>query len=368
MMRPLIIVYSSLCLFGILSPCTASAHDVMFCGEKIPVENNIVSSKLMNIIRRQIPQVNLPQLRRRARENFPMIESYLREIGLPEDLKYIAIVESGFINAISSAGARGIWQLMPSTAKEKGLLVTDMVDERDNLDKATRAACYLLGEYYSSLQKRYKISSWVLTAAAYNFGINNIYRFIDKQGKDYFSMQLNPETAVYVYKIIAVKELFEYPEFYLKDFGYNIFNPQILPPPKIVNINNADTDTLAFMSLNLNVGDKEKVMKDSEYKPAYKFIGATIKGRYNNFEDRDLVTIVLQENFEIKGSFRSKGTILKGTGWIIDGKIFIDMGYDHDVIIYDKNGNGGEPGKQGIEMSLLKNNEPILLKVKDYYD
>ncbi len=93
---------------------------------------------------------------------------------------------------------------------------------------------------------------------------------------------------------------------------------------------------------------------------AYKFLGAKIEGRYGNMNDRDLVTIELKENFELKGSFRANGAILKGTGWIIDGKVFIDLGYDHDVIIYDKNGNGGKPGEQGIDLSILKDKDPIL--------
>ncbi len=65
---------------------------------------------------------------------------------------------------------------MPNTAREKGLIVSDLTDERNDIDKATRAACYLLGEYYTSIQQKFKISSWVLTAAAYNIGIGNILR------------------------------------------------------------------------------------------------------------------------------------------------------------------------------------------------
>jgi membrane-bound lytic murein transglycosylase D len=341
-----------------------SAHDIYFCGEKIPVANNFVSSKLMDVIRRQIPNVNLPQLRKRAKENFPRVEYYLRATGLPIDLKYLAIVESGFLNAESSAGARGFWQLMPKTAREKGLIVSDLLDERDDIDKSTRAACYLLGEYYISIQKKFKISSWVLAAAAYNIGIGNIHKTVEKQGADYFSMNLNAETAVYVYKIIAIKELFEFPEFYMKDFGYNVFNKQ--KPESIIELGNNDDDNSAvFNTIQLQI-PKEKAEKTQKKVENYRFLGAKIRGKYTGFNDRDLVTIELYENFELKGNFRSKGTIIKGTGWIIDGKVFIDLGYDHDVIIYDKNGNGGKPGEQGIDLSTLKDKEPILLKVKNY--
>src|SRR5919112_3634753 len=77
------------------------AHDITFCGEKIPVTEHFVAERLMNVIRKQIPQVNLPQLRKRALANFPIVEYYLRATNLPEDFKYLAIVESGFLNQIS---------------------------------------------------------------------------------------------------------------------------------------------------------------------------------------------------------------------------------------------------------------------------
>lgn len=218
---------SSICSFIVcllISVLNSNAHDIIFCGERIPVHNDFVAQKLMNVIRYQIPNVNLPQLRKRVQANFPRVEYYLRATGLPEDLKYLAIVESGFENVTSSVGARGFWQLMPETAKELGLTVSSSLDERDNLDKSTYAACRHLAYYYLEIKKKFGIYSWVLAVAAYNFGIGNISKAIQRQGKDYFTMHLNQETALYVYKIIAVKELFEYPELYMKDFGYNVFS------------------------------------------------------------------------------------------------------------------------------------------------
>src|SRR5689334_2459927 len=147
----------------------AKAHEIIFCGERIPVQNNFVADKLMNVIRQQVPYVNLPQLRKRVEANFPIVEYYLRETGLPEDFKYLAIVESGFLNLTSKAGARGFWQLMPETATELGLVVSPTIDERDNIYKSTYAACKVLASYYLRIKKIYGVSSWVLTAAAYNF-------------------------------------------------------------------------------------------------------------------------------------------------------------------------------------------------------
>jgi hypothetical protein len=113
---------------------------------------------------------------------------------------------------------------MAPTAIEWGLQVNAYKDERNDIYKSTIAALRELARTYKAISRDHKISSWVLTAAAYNFGIGRLYKKINTQGKNYFTMNLNPETAVYVYKIIAIKELFEYPELYMKNFDHNIFS------------------------------------------------------------------------------------------------------------------------------------------------
>src|SRR4051812_4797266 len=103
-----------LCLFITLIGLwqhSAKAHDVYFCGEVIPMDNDFVANKLMNVIRDQIPNVNLPSLRQRALTYFPFVDSYLRKCGIPEDFKYLPIIESGFMILSSRVGARGFWQL-----------------------------------------------------------------------------------------------------------------------------------------------------------------------------------------------------------------------------------------------------------------
>ncbi len=357
------------------TPQRALAHDIIFCGERIPVSNNFIGTRLMNVIRNQVPNVNMPQLRKRVVANFPRVEYYLRESGLPEDFKYLAIVESGFLNVTSPVGARGFWQLMPETARDMGLLVNEYVDERDNLDKATLAACKVLANYYLYIQKRYKISSWVLTAAAYNFGIGNIVKSIDQQGKDYFSMKLNPETAVYVYKIIAVKELFEYPELYMKNFGYNVFNTVAKKAPEAEE---ETVDTTEFNSMEVKVNEEEvKNLPENQKKQTgantnhYRMIVARIQGDYKNFTDGTFISIELQDNLEVKGRYNRKGTIIHGTGWIIDNKVFIDLGFeDHDVILYDSDAKYDAKGytQQGVQISSLKNKHAILLKIQENDD
>jgi hypothetical protein len=339
-------VLACISLFLSLHQAT-KAHDIVFCGERIPVKNDFVANMLMDVIRKQIPNVNLVSLRQRALQYFPVVEANLIKNGLPADFKYLPIVESGFANVSSPAGARGFWQLMPATARDLGLTVSADVDERDDISKATTAACRLLVSYYNQIQKQHKVSSWILTAAAYNFGIGNIFHAIDKQGADYFTMNLNPETAVYVYKMIALKELFEYPELYMKYFGYNVFNSKgggTLPPGK--------SNVAFFESMSVKVSTKKEVVKENKET----YVAAHVKGKYKDFNDGDLVSIDLDDDLVVKGGYTRKGSTIKGYGWVIDGRVYIDMGYGHEVLLYDKN------GEKGLALSALKKGEPVLLK------
>jgi hypothetical protein len=267
---------------------------------------------------------------------------------------------------------------MPETAKELGLEVSDNIDERDNIHKSTYAACKVLASYYLHIRKKYGVSSWVLTAAAYNFGIGNIFNAINRQGKDYFSMKLNAETAVYVYKIIAVKELFEYPELYMKDFGYNVFNAKSAAVKQNKNVGAIDTTAFTSMVVKVAENDGSHPVQVTVKAPPktgntipedntkanldinrFKYVAATIKGRYKKFQDGAFISIELLENLEVKGNFNRKGNFIKGKGWLIGERIFIDLGFgDHDVTLIDIT------GKKGIAVESLKNNETILLKVE----
>jgi membrane-bound lytic murein transglycosylase D len=364
-MRFSIIKYLS--LFCVLySPLSVFAqHNIIFCGETIPANNAIVSGRLMDVIRKQVKNINMPVLRKRANSYFPLIEKYLQEKNLPEDLKYIPIVESGFQNLTSSAGAGGFWQLMPRTARGAGLNISESADDREDFAKSTRAACETLIDYYRWITNKYKISSWVLTAAAYNFGPANIANAIKNQNSvDYFSMNLNPETASYVYKIIAVKELFEYPEYYMKDFGYNIFNALQSPD----NLPEAQADTTAFNSMTVDISNKDTSLNDSisrlrgfvvQPKKVIS-IAANIVGKYKNFTDGQLISFQLQQDLFVKNTFNRKGNVIPGTGWMIDGRIFIDLGYeDHDIVVVSP-----ETGEKGILPAELKKDQLIILRLQ----
>ena len=348
-----ILLFVCFCLCATVTP--AHGHNIIFCGETIPVNNDFVANRLMGVIKKQIPNVNLPALRKRAQLYFPYVQSQLRKHGIPEDFKYLPIVESGFAVLTSRVGARGFWQIMPGTAKDLGLVISGTVDERDDIVKSTTAACRLLAQYYNSIQKTHNVSSWVLTAAAYNFGIGNIFKAIKSQGKDYFSMNLNPETAVYVYKIIAVKELFEYPELYMKSFGYNVF-ANAGPGPAKGDAN--DDEETGFGDLEVVVSTQNKEAEA----PKSTYVAAHIKGKYKNFKDGDLIALELDDDLVVQGGFTRKGSIIKGAGWIIDGKVYVDLGYGHEVTLFDSN------AEKGLYVESLRKDQPVLLKNEIYDD
>jgi hypothetical protein len=142
---------------------------------------------------------------------FAQIVPILKEEGLPEDFKYLAIAESNLGPAISPAGAAGVWQIMPETATQFGLEVNERVDERFHLEKSTRVAC----RYLKDAQRQ--LASWLSAAAAYNMGTNGFKKQTEEQKTtDYFQLRLNSETARYIFRIAAIKMIWTQPE----SFGY----------------------------------------------------------------------------------------------------------------------------------------------------
>jgi len=151
---------------------------------------------------------------KRAPRIFPYIEEQLKANNMPDDLKYLAVIESDLIPIlVSSRGARGMWQFMPETAREYGMRVTDNIDERMHLDKSTQAAFKYLKNAYE------KTGNWAMASAAYNMGLARATTHIREQyTNDYYRMHMNQESARYVFKILAVKTIMENPEMY----GYYI--------------------------------------------------------------------------------------------------------------------------------------------------
>jgi len=349
-------------------PRLSRAHDIYFCGEKIPMDDKFVATRLMNIIRQQFNYINFPALRQRINQDMPKVEEWLRATSIPQDFKYLAIVESGFKNdAQSGAGALGFWQLMKPTARDWGLSVDGPLDERMDFDKATYAACLELARNYSQIRKSFGISSWVLTAAAFNVGVGSIKKSISRQGTNYFTMSLNPETAAYVYKIIAIKELYEYPELYMKGFGYNVFTTA--PDPKKTGENKSGNDLSGFgvMKVDVNAADglhpeniNQGLKKNNTAVTDESFYSITgrISGKYKKIVDGDNIDIELGDDLNVSNRFFAKGKIIKGSAWIIDGRVMIDLGFDHDVILYDKD------DVKGIPLKKVKNKLKVIIRVR----
>lgn len=192
-----------------------------FCGEKVPTNQADVKERLD---REMLVNINLNAstaiLIKRANKVFPIIEPILAKNNVPDDFKYLAVIESGLINAISPSGAKGVWQFMPGTAKESKLEVTDQVDERYHIEKATQAACEYL------IKAKNKFGNWTVAAASYNGGMTGLQNHITfQQTLDYYSLWLSDETSRYVFRILALKEIMKNPEKY----GYLIPKEALYP-------------------------------------------------------------------------------------------------------------------------------------------
>jgi membrane-bound lytic murein transglycosylase D len=181
-----------------------------FCGEVVPLHLIDVRERLDReiVINRNLHSAT-ELIIKRAKRIFPIIEPILKEYGIPDDFKYLAVIESGLANVTSSAGAKGVWQFMPGTAKEFGMEITDTVDERYNIELSTINACKYL------LKAKEKFGSWTLAAAAYNRGSGGISRSLEQQYvSDYYDLLLTEETSRYVFRILALKDIMERPKYY----------------------------------------------------------------------------------------------------------------------------------------------------------
>lgn len=211
-----------------------------FAGEKVPLQNIIVKEALDRELHSNTYwHSNTFYYLKRANRWFPVIEKILEEQGIPDDFKYLAVIESGLLNVTSPSGAKGFWQFMKKTALGHSLEVSEDVDERLHLEKATMAACEYLKTSYN------KFGNWTLAAASYNMGKAGLNGQLAKQKADnYYDLLLNIETGRYVYRILAVKCIFENPQ----QYGFNFRQEDLYPPyqTKTIEVDSSITNIVNF--------------------------------------------------------------------------------------------------------------------------
>ena len=165
---------------------------------------------------------------KKANRYFPIIEPILKENGIPDDFKYLAVIESSLDHrAVSSAGAAGLWQFMPKTAPNYGLEVSSEVDERYSIEKSTVAACKYFREAYN------KYGSWASVALSYNAGQGRISGELDKQqAEDSLDLWLVSETTRYYFRMLAIKQIFENPA----KFGFILTEKDLYKPIEFTKV------------------------------------------------------------------------------------------------------------------------------------
>ncbi len=181
-----------------------------FAGERVPLQDTDVRERLDREIHvNSYWHSNMLLMIKKANRFFSEIEPLLKKYNLPDDFKYLAVAESGLDNVTSHAGASGFWQFMKATGKEYGLEINNYVDERYNLELATKVAAQYL------INSKELFGSWTNAAAAYNAGNAGITKQMKRQdATDYYSLLLNSETGRYVFRILAFKEILSNPEKY----------------------------------------------------------------------------------------------------------------------------------------------------------
>lgn len=201
---------------------------ILFFGEIINLEDEDIRERLdREIITNVYFQSSTTFALKRANRFFPEIEKILKEENVPEDFKYLAVIESNLSEVMSPVGANGFWQFMTNTAEEHGLVINDEVDERLNLSKSTHTAC-------AFIKNAHKIfGDWINACASYNRGIGGLQSDMKWQKTDhYFNTDMNNETGRYVFRIMAMKLIMENPKLY----GFDIPKSQLYNPLKTKTI------------------------------------------------------------------------------------------------------------------------------------
>lgn len=223
-----------------------------FCGEAVPLNDPDVRERFdFELVSNVHLHSRTIMVIKRAHRWFPQIEPILKAYHIPDDFKYLAVIESNLTNAVSRVGASGFWQFMDGTAKEFNLRVNKEVDERYHVLKATHAACIYLRKAYE------KTGSWTNAAAAYNVGMRGLNRRLEAQKvTSYYDAMVPQETARYVLRILALKAIMQHPAKY----GFEIANENRYKqiPLKTLRLDSSVTNLKAFA---IQLGINYKLLK-----------------------------------------------------------------------------------------------------------
>lgn len=227
-------------------------RSIEFSGEKISLNENDLKERLdRELLVNVYWQSNMFLMIKRSNKYFPIIQKILKEEGIPDDFKYLAVIESGLQNVRSPKGAKGIWQIMYNTGRELGLEVNSNVDERYNLELSTRAACKYLKK------AKEKLGSWTLAAASYNRGICGIRRKLANQQVDnYYDLLLGTETKRYMFRVLAMKMILTDPS----NYGYNYNEKDLYKFEKVKNFK-VDTAITNLARFSKQMGINYKILK-----------------------------------------------------------------------------------------------------------
>jgi membrane-bound lytic murein transglycosylase D len=188
---------------------------------------------------------------KRANRWLPQMEKILKKYDIPEDFKYLPLIESNLLNVSSPKDAVGYWQILEDSGEELGLEITKQVDERYDPLKSTEAACKYLRKSYD------RLGDWALVAASYNRGVTGVRKAMETQKVDnYYDLYLNDETSRYVFRILAIKEIIEHP----RKYGFSVSKTHLYQPEELryVEVKSDIRDLITFAKEN---GSNYKLLK-----------------------------------------------------------------------------------------------------------
>ncbi|MBE6303816.1 MAG: lytic transglycosylase domain-containing protein [Bacteroidales bacterium] len=240
--------------YNVTSPQVPAS--IEFAGENIDLTRCDIRERMdREILTFTYSHINTQLMLKRANRLFPVIEPILKKQGLPDDFKYLMIIESnGDIYARSAVGAAGLWQFMPATGKQYGLEVNNSIDERYNIEKSTRAACRYLKNSYKTF------GDWLTVAASHNAGEAGINKRLTSQKETKaINTCLLPETSRYIFRILTAKLIFSDPARY----GFLLRSSDLYPPMTMADTIEVDDAVINFTDIAKNNGLNFMQLRDA---------------------------------------------------------------------------------------------------------